>query len=215
MRLFECQSANINSVDCTTGFLHRLHQVFCIDAQCLTFTPMPCRYSLGQMLTSQSFDKELLLAAVGQQVPALFLEQSVYEIDCRQYLPRPLPYNEGMHTGCHPNLFSRVVKQENFRSQLEEIKLLLEDDKDMERTNVSVMLCDDLGRHGSMAIGKALAECIAADPTYTLGTVHILADQHSETYCGVCARCEFWSRRWTSRNQAVKAIKEMWFTPSE
>jgi hypothetical protein len=167
------------------------------------------------MLISKDLDKDLLLAAVGQQVPALLQEQSVYEIDCRGYLPRPLPYNEGMHTGCHPNLFSRVVKQENFRRHLEEIKGYLEDDKDMDRTNVSVMLCDDLGRHGSMAIGKALAECIAADPMYTLGTVHILADQHSETYCGVCARCEFWSRRWTSRNQDVKATKEMWFTPSE
>jgi hypothetical protein len=176
---------------------------------------MPSRYGLGQMLTSQRLDKDLLLAAVGQQVPALLLEQFVYDIDCRRYLQRALPYNEGMHTGCHPNLFSRVVTQENFRRQLEELKGLLENDKDMHRTNVSVMLCDDLGRHGSMAIGKALAECIAADPTYTLGTVHILADQHSETYCGVCARCEFWSRRWTSRNQAVRAIKEMWFAPSE
>jgi hypothetical protein len=176
---------------------------------------MPCRYELGKMLASKRLDKDKLIAAVGQQVPALLQEQSVYDIDCRRYLPRPLPYTEGMHTGCHPTLFNRVVRHENFQRQIEEIRDHLEDDKDMSQTNVAVMLCDDLGRHGSMAIGKALAECIAADPTYTLGTVHILADQHSETYCGVCARCEFWSRRWTSRNQAVRAVKEVWFTPSE
>jgi hypothetical protein len=176
---------------------------------------MPCRYILGQMLTSTRLDRDRVLAAVGQQVPALLQEQAVYQFDCRRYLPRALPYREGMHTGCHPNLFRRVVEHVDFRRQLEEIKGNLRNDKEMDRTNVSVMLCDDLGRHGSMAIGKALAECIAADPTYTLGTVHILADQHAKTYCGVCARCEFWSRRWISRNQAVKAIKGMWFAPSE
>jgi hypothetical protein len=177
---------------------------------------MLCRYALGRMLTQdQGLDKELLMAAVGQQVPALLLEQCVYDIDCRKYLPRDLPYNEGMHTGCHPGLFSRVVKHKDFEDQLRELKRQLDDDNDMERTHVSVMLCDDLGRHGSMAMGKALAECIVADPTYTLGTVHILADQHSETYCGVCARCEFWSRRWTSRNEAVRAVKVMWFSPPE
>ncbi len=112
-------------------------------------------------------------------------------------------------------LFDRAVNNPGFVDQFDSVRVLIDDDKDMKRQAVSVMLCDDLGRHGSMAIGKALAECIAADPTHTLGTAHILADQHSEAYCGVCARREFWSRRWTSRSQAVKAIKEMWFTPSE
>jgi hypothetical protein len=96
-----------------------------------------------------------------------------------------------MHTGSHPTLFNRVVRNVNFQRQIEEIREHLENDKAMRQTNVAVMLCDDLGRHGLMAIGKALPECIASDPTYTLGTVLILADQHSETYCVVCARCEF------------------------
>ena len=50
--------------------------MFCIDAQCLTVTPMPCRYELGKMLAFKRLDKVKLIAAVGQQVPALLPEQS-------------------------------------------------------------------------------------------------------------------------------------------
>jgi hypothetical protein len=176
----------------------------------------PCRYPLQLMLSNKNrLDKLRLIAAVGRMVPALHQEQAVYEVDCRAYLPRPLPYTEGMHTGCHPALFERVVQDPNFRDLLQEIRVHIEDDLEMKRTNVGLLLCDELGRHGSVAIGKALAECIVADPLCTLGTVHILADQHSDTYCGVCARCEFWTRRWTSRNMSVRAVWDMWFKPAE
>ncbi len=114
-----------------------------------------------------------------------------------------------MHTGCHPALFNRVVRHGSFAALLLSIRRLLEDDKAMQRSSASLMLCDAAGRHGSMSIAKALAECIASDPRLALGTVHIQADQHSEAYCGVCARCEFWTRRWTSRNTAVKAVRKL------
>jgi hypothetical protein len=167
------------------------------------------------MLSGNRLDKDRLIAAVGRQVPALQQEQSIYDLDCRGYLPKSLPYTEGMHTGCHPALFERVVQHSSFRQLLVDVRDRLHDDKDMQRCTVGLLLCDDLGRHGSVAIGKALAECIVADPVCTLGTVHILADQHSDTYCGVCARCEFWTRRWTSRNMSVRAVKEMWFNTAE
>ncbi len=167
------------------------------------------------MTSGNRLDKDRLIAAVGRQVPALQQEQSIYDLDCREYLPKSLPYTEGMHTGCHPALFERVVQHSSFRQLLVDVRDRLHDDKDMQRSTVGLLLCDDLGRHGSVAIGKALAECIVADPVCTLGTVHILADQHSDTYCGVCARCEFWTRLWTSRNMSVQAVKEMWFNTAE
>jgi hypothetical protein len=168
------------------------------------------------MLTNKhALDRERLIAAVGKMVPALHQDQHVYDVDCRAFLPRGLPYAEGMHTGCHPALFERVVRDPSFETLLKLIRDQIEDDVEMERSVVGVLLCDELGRHGSVAIGKALAECIVADRQCTLGTVHILANQHSEAYCGVCARCEFWTRRWTSRNMAVRFVTDMWMTPAE
>jgi hypothetical protein len=173
------------------------------------------RCQLDEMLKGTTLDEELLIAAVGRQFPAIHSDQSVYCIDCRQYLRRPLAYAEGMHTGCHPTLFDRAVNSPGFVDHFDSIRVSIDDDKDMKRQAVSVMLCDDIGRHGSMAMGKAVAECIAADPNCNLGTVHILADQHSDSYCGVCARCEFWTRRWISRNRTVKNLRERWFRPPE
>jgi hypothetical protein len=170
---------------------------------------------LNKMLEEELLDRDLLIATVGRHVPALHQGQVIYTIDCRRFLARALPYEEGMHTGCHPALFNRVVRHGSFPAVLLSIRSLLEDDKEMQRSSVSLMLCDAAGRHGSMSIAKALAECIASDPSLALGTVHILADQHSEAYCGVCARCEFWTRRWNSRNMAVKDVKELWFGPPE
>ena len=167
------------------------------------------------MLGAAQLDRDLLIATVGRHVPALLDGQLIYTFDCRQFLPTALPYEEGMHTGCHPALFNRVVRHRNFSALMFKVRSLLEDDKEMQRSSVSLMLCDAAGRHGSMSIAKALAECIASDSSLALGTVHILADQHSEAYCGVCARCEFWTRRWSSRNIAVKDVKELWFGPSE
>jgi hypothetical protein len=179
---------------------------------CIT---VPCRYPLKLMVSENTLDKDRLIAAVGRLVPALHQDKSIYAVDCRGCLPKDLPYAEGMHTGCHPALFERVVKHSRFSGILEGVRDSIHDDQEMQRGKVGVLLCDELGRHGSVAIGKALAECIVADPVCALGTVHILADQHSDTYCGVCARCEFWTRRWTSRNQNVRAVKEMWFSPAE
>jgi hypothetical protein len=157
--------------------------------------------------------RALLVATVGRHVPALHQAQVIYAIDCRQFLDRALPYHEGMHTGCHPALFERVVKHNRFTPLLMRIRGQIEDDKEMDRSSVSYLLCDAAGRHGSMSIAKALAECVASDTRLALGTVHILADQHSEAYCGVCARCEFWTRRWHSRNLLVKDVKTLWFGP--
>jgi hypothetical protein len=167
------------------------------------------------MLKTGQLDIDLLNATVGRHVPALLDGQLIYTFDCRPFLPPALPYEEGMHTGCHPALFNRVVMHKNFSPLMLRVRSLLQDDKEMQRSSVSLMLCDAAGRHGSMSIAKALAECIASDSSLALGTVHILADQHSEAYCGVCARCEFWTRRWSSRNIAVKDVKELWFGPSE
>jgi hypothetical protein len=194
------------------GLCAQLLQATCIAALSMNCI-YPCRYGLSMMLQNRTWDKNLLIAAVGTQLPALHQSQSVHDIDCRSFLPPPLQYLEGMHTGCHPALFERVVRMENFRDLLAKLRVNIDNDNAGKRSNIAVLLCDKLGRHGSMAVGKALAECIVADPDCTLGSVNILADQHSESYCGVCARCEFWTRRWTSRNAAVRMVKQMWFDP--
>ncbi len=152
----------------------------------------------------------LLNQAVQKLVPALRSMDAGYDIDCRTLLPSKLDYSEGMHTGCHPALFKRVVRQPQFLEILKGVKSSLEDDFEMSRKNVAVLLCDVNGRHAAMAVGKALAECIAADQRFSLGTVHILTNQDTGNSCGVCARCEFWTRRWASRNIAVNAVKAVW-----
>ena len=167
------------------------------------------------MIKNGRYDQRVIMNAVAKVVPAIKDAEVLYDIDCRDWLPKGLSYIEGMHTGCHPALFNRVVRHDGFAGTLLAIRGQLTDDMEMSRTTVSVLMCDDAGRHASMSVAKALAECIAFDVRFALGSVHILADQHSEAYCGVCARCEFWTRRWISRNTAVKQVKELWFGPAE
>ena len=152
----------------------------------------------------------LLNQAVQKLVPALRSMDAGYDIDCRTLLPSKLDFSEGMHTGCHPALFKRVVRQPQFAEILNGVKSNLEDDLEMSRKSVALLVCDVNGRHAAMAVGKALAECIAADQRFSLGTVHILTNQDTGNSCGVCARCEFWTRRWASRNSAVNAVKAVW-----
>jgi hypothetical protein len=170
---------------------------------------------LKQMLDAKNLDRELLVAAVSRHVPALKQDAINYVIDCRRFVPRELPYEEGMHTGCHPAIFNRVVRHDDFSDHLLAIRSRLADDMEMSRTSVSILLCDDAGRHGSMSVAKALAECIVFDSRIALGTVHILADQHAESCCRVCARCEFWTRRWITRNVCVKHVRQLWNGPDE
>ena len=92
------------------------------------------------MLSDNRLDKDRLIAAVGRLVPALQQEQSIYEVDCRGYLPKSLPYREGMHTGCHPALFERVVQHSSFPQLLVEVRDRIHDDKEMQRTNVGLLL---------------------------------------------------------------------------
>ena len=157
------------------------------------------------------WDSQLLKHAVSRLVPALRNVDDSYDIDCRALLPEKLDFAEGMHTGCHPALFKRVVQAPQFAEILKSIKASLEDDRDMSRKSVALLVCDVNGRHAAMAVGKAFAECIAADQKFSLGIVHILANQDTGNSCGVCARCEFWTRRWASRNSAVHAVKAVWF----
>jgi hypothetical protein len=174
-------------------------------------TAFLCRYNLQQMNNADKWDGELLKHAVMRLVPALTNVDCLYDVDCRALLPPKLPFMEGMHTGCHPALFKRVVCHPTFAINLKSIQGAMEDDRDMKRKSMALLVCDVNGRHAAMAFGKAFAECIVADPHYSLGIVHILTNQVTGNSCGVCARCEFWTRRWASRNSAVKAVKDLWF----
>ena len=108
-----------------------------------------------------------------------------YDIDCRALMPSKLEFSEGMHTGCHPALFKRVVRAPQFAEILKGVKSNLEDDLEMSRKSVALLVCDVNGRHAAMAVGKAFAECIAADQKFSLGTVHILTNQDTVNSCGV------------------------------
>ena len=167
------------------------------------------------MNQSAVWDQKLLKQAVARLMPALLNADATYEIDCRPLLASKLEFAEGMHTGCHPALFQRVVMEREFAETLRQVKRALVDDMEMSRTSAALLVCDVNGRHAAMAVGKAFAEYIAADQKFSLGTVHILTNQDTGNSCGVCARCEFWTRRWASRNSAVNAVKAVWFEQAQ
>jgi hypothetical protein len=170
---------------------------------------------LAEMTKAGKYDQRVIKNAVAKVVPAINDADVLYDIDCRDWLPKGLSYIEGMHTGCHPELFNRIVTHADFPLCLTDIKANMEEDRTMSRKNMAMLVCDLNGRHSAMAVAKAFAECIVADPGFSLGTVHILANQYSEGFCGVCARCEFWTRRWMARNSAVQAVKDVWFGRAE
>jgi hypothetical protein len=175
----------------------------------------PNRFNLKQMMLTPRWDKDMLVKANKRMVPALNAADAIYDVGCRSFLNANLEYREGMHSGCHPALFQRVVTHTDFPQVLRSMKETMTDDYSMSRRNMALLLCDVTGRHAAMAVGKAFAECFVSDPDVSLGTVHVLANQDTGNSCGICARCEFWTRRWTSRNNAVAAVKAVWFEEKE
>jgi hypothetical protein len=114
-----------------------------------------------------------------------------------------------MHLGTHPGMFSWFGAMPEFARALHLVQTTLYDRRPAGGAIVVVAL-DRNGRHASAAFAKLLAECVLFDPSVSLGTITFLDEIMKETSCGVCNRCEFWSRKWRMRNDTMGAAIQVW-----
>lgn len=144
------------------------------------------------------FESNLVDHACGSNVASTCL------FDCRA-MDVPDQDDHRVHFGTHPALFRKYWTQGCFTPH---IRLLTQKLSECRRTNVrtlTVVVFDEKGRWSAMAVGKAIAEIALRSPGLTMQRVSLFT-HHSDWDCGMCDKCEFWSRKWRTSNQTALDI---------
>jgi len=124
--------------------------------------------------------------------------------------PEPESQDQKLHTGLHPSLFKNYVSMNvKFGDLLEFAHSVLEKRRAEGKTMCTFYCVDRLGRHGSCAMAKALAEIVLADESLTLGRVFLTANLWSIER-GPCECCGFWTKKFRVKNEDVSAVLTQW-----
>lgn len=113
------------------------------------------------------------------------------------------------HTGLHPMHMYSIVHNPNF--PLLCIRVL--DEMRVQQCNatqdMTLVFVSRSGRHRAAAFAKLFQELVLSRSDMSLGRFSPLADWWGPQTCSMCIKCEWWTRRWKLRNQALDLFLKM------
>ena len=134
-------------------------------------------------------------------------------VDCRP-LYNPVDKAHRCHLGTHPANFGPIVYHQDFTKVVKPAALAMKQayqqaTADGEQLTL-VFLCKS-GRHRSVACARVAAEVAVIHNPFRFASIMDLTPMSmTSQQCGECAACEFWSKKWDSRNKALAHAVGLW-----
>ena len=172
------------------------------------------RHTLRELVrnpNTKELPSNIVLAALKDAWPNYYRHDQKVEcvLNCISF-PELESQNQKLHTGLHPSLLQKYVSMNvKFGNLLKFAHSVLEKHRAEGKTMCTFYCVDSLGRYGSCAVAKALAEIVWADESLTLGRVSTTANRRL-VECGPCECCGFWTQKFRVKNEAVSAVLTQW-----